>query len=139
MYRDTSVSSAGIAVRMGRKWWAWEAVEQAVISHVGRLCGSGLIQGKIRAHIEEEQRSRTVAVRQQGTWTNWYCASTRKITWTELSKPARIKFLIQSVYDVLPSPSKLHYWGLAETTGCPLYPVGGSLEHILSCCPKALG
>lgn len=29
MYRDTSVPSVGIAVRRGRRWWAWDAVEQA--------------------------------------------------------------------------------------------------------------
>ena len=83
----------------------------------------------------------TVAMRQQGAWTNWEHASTRKITWPELwkSKPARLKFLIQSVYDVLPSPSKLHCWGLAEASACHLCPARGSLEHILSCCSKALG
>lgn len=39
----------------------------------------------------------------------------------------------------LPSPSNLFRWGLADTPLCPLCQRGGSLEHILSCCPKALG
>nr|XP_061785060.1 uncharacterized protein LOC133576095 [Nerophis lumbriciformis] len=170
LYRDSSdtrVSSAGIKVRTGRKWKAQEAVDQAEarLRHgvlvgavaVGRA-GLGshtrprydkaqgrerrlMVQGEIRAEVEEERRSKTVAMRQQGAWTNWDHASTRKITWTELwkSEPARLKFLIQSVYDVLPSPSNLHCWGLVETPECPLCKARGSLEHILSCCPKALG
>jgi len=54
--------------------------------------------------------------------------------------PHRIKFLVQTVYDVLSSPSNLHCWGLAESPACPLCQKNkGTLEHILSCCPKALG
>ncbi|XP_076860736.1 uncharacterized protein LOC143513938 [Brachyhypopomus gauderio] len=164
---DNRVSSAGITVRTGRKWKAQEAVEQAEarLRHgilvgtvaVGRA-GLGsftrpcygkaqgkerrqMIQSEIRAGVEEERRSRMVGMRQQGAWTNWENASARKITWTELWKlePARLKFLIQSVYDVLPSPTNLHCWGLAEKPLCSLCHGRGSLEHILSCCPKALG
>lgn len=78
---------------------------------------------------------------QQGAWTRWEEAADRKVSWTELwrSEPHRIKFLIQSVYDVLPSPSNLFRWGLAENPLCPLCQRAGSLEHILSCCPRALG
>lgn len=73
-----------------------------------------LIQDGIGAEVEEERRSRTLVMHQQGAWTNWDHASSRNITWTELwkSEPARFKFLIQAVYDVLPSPSNLHCWGL---------------------------
>lgn len=70
------------------------------------------MQGEIRAEMEEERQSRTVTMRQQGTWTNGVYASARKITWSELwkSEPERLKFLIQSVHDVLPSLSNLHSW-----------------------------
>ncbi|KAJ4939518.1 hypothetical protein JOQ06_028966, partial [Pogonophryne albipinna] len=44
-----------------------------------------------------------------------------------------------AVYDVLPSPSNLHIWGIEESPACPLCSKLGNLEHILSCCPKALG
>nr|XP_055028991.1 uncharacterized protein LOC129418090 [Misgurnus anguillicaudatus]XP_055035306.1 uncharacterized protein LOC129423146 [Misgurnus anguillicaudatus] len=170
LYRDSAdnrVATAGITVRTGRKWRAQEAVDQAEarLRHsvlvgsvaVGRA-GLGshtrprydkaqgterrqMVQREIRAEVEEERLSKTVAMRQQGAWVNWDHAAVRRITWTELwkSEPARLKFLIQSVYDVLPSPSNLHTWGLAETPACPLCPALGSLEHILSCCPKALG
>lgn len=61
--------------------------------------------------------------------------------WGDLwwAEPHRIKFLVQAVYDVLPSPSNLHTWGLVDTPGCALCQRKGTLEHILSCCPKALG
>lgn len=64
-----------------------------------------------------------------------------KILWTELwrSEQHRIKFFIQSVYDVLPSPSNLLHWGWAETPLCSLCQKAGSLEHILNCCLRALG
>lgn len=48
-------------------------------------------------------------------------------------------FLIQAVYDVLPSPSNLHTGGIAETPACPVCSKQGTLEHILSCCTRALG
>ncbi|XP_061589349.1 uncharacterized protein LOC133454644 [Cololabis saira] len=164
---DTKVSSAGIEVRTGRKWRAQEAVDQAEsrLRHselVGKVAsgraglGSNprpsynktqgkerrlLIQEEVRAGVEEARCSRAVGMRQQGAWTRWEEAADRKITWTELwrSEPHRIKFLIQSVYDVLPSPSNLFRWGLAENPLCPLCQRTGSLEHVLSCCPKALG
>jgi len=65
------------------------------------------------------------------------------VTWTELWKrePQRIKFLIQAVYDMLPSPSNLHIWGKVESPAWPLCSKSGTLrvEHILSSCSKALG
>lgn len=164
---DSKVSLAGIEVKTGRKWKAQEAVDQAEsrLRHselVGAVAsgpaglGSNprprfnkvqgkerqqLIQDEVRAGVEEAHCSRTVGMRQQAAWTRWEQLVDRKISWTELwkSEPHRIKFLVQSVYDVLPSPSNLFRWGLADTPLCPLCQRGGSLEHILSCCPKALG
>ncbi len=53
--------------------------------------------------------------------------------------PQRIKFLIQGVYDVLPSPSNMCTWGKIDKPACPLCSKVGTLEHILSSCSKALG
>ncbi|KAK0145691.1 hypothetical protein N1851_015413 [Merluccius polli] len=164
---DTKVSSAGIEVRTGRKWRAQDAVDQAEarLRHsvlMGAVAsgraglGSNtrpqynkargkerrqMIQEEVRAGVEETRSSRMVGMRLQGAWTRWEQALDRKISWPELWKaePYRMKFLIQSVYDVLPSPSNLFCWGLAESPACPLCQRRGSLEHILSCCPKALG
>ncbi|TWW71596.1 hypothetical protein D4764_16G0000930 [Takifugu flavidus] len=42
------------------------------------------------------------------------------------------------VYDALPSPANLHAWGKSETPTCSLCSGRGSLEHLLSSCPKSL-
>lgn len=99
------------------------------------------VQLEVRAGVEEQRASQWVELRQQGAWTRWEEALDRKISWTELwrAEPLRIKFLIQSVYDVLPSPSNLFLWGKSETPACTLCQGRGTLEHILSSCPRALG
>ncbi|KAI4871604.1 hypothetical protein NFI96_026152, partial [Prochilodus magdalenae] len=161
------VAVVGIEVRTGRKWRAQEAVDQAEarLRHsvlVGTVAAgrAGLgnkprphynqVQGKERHHlvqddvqagVEEARTSKMVWMRKQAAWMRWEQALDRKITWSELWKaqPHQIKFMVQSVYDVLPSPSNLFCWCLAETPACPLCQRRGSLEHILSCRPKALG
>ena len=40
---------------------------------------------------------------------------------------------------MLPIPMNLHIWGKRETPNCQLCARKGSLQHILSSCPKALG
>lgn len=91
--------------------------------------------------VEEERCTRAVGLRQQGAWTRWEQAMVRKVTWTELwqAEPQRIKFLVQAVYDVLPSPSNLFIWGKVESPDCLQCSGKETLEYILSCCPKALG
>lgn len=83
---------------------------------------------------------RAVAMRKQGTWTRWEQVMERKITWNDLWKmdSQSIKFLIMVVYDILPSPSNLHHWGLEEQPTCSPCERIGTLEHILSCCSRAL-
>nr|BAC82598.1 reverse transcriptase [Takifugu rubripes] len=100
-----------------------------------------MVQDEIRAEVEEDRRFKMVAMYQQGAWTRWEHAEQRKLTWPELwrLKPQHIKFLIQSVYDVLPSPTNLQRWGLAATAACQLCKKRATHEHILSCCPKASG
>ncbi len=113
------------------------------VPHVNLSSGNernSLVQEEVRATVEEIRSCRAVGMKQQGAWTRWEKAIDRKVTWTELWKaePHRIKFLIMSVYDVLLSPSNLHLWGKVESPACPLCSKRGTLEHILSCCPKAL-
>ena len=55
------------------------------------------------------------------------------------AEPYRIRFLVCSVYDVLPSPTNLRIWRLSDSPECQLCKGCGTLEHILSSCPKALG
>ena len=52
---------------------------------------------------------------------------------------SRLKFLLQSVYDVLPSPANLFTWGESGIPLCPLCAGKGTLRHIMSACPRTLG
>ncbi|KAK0135126.1 hypothetical protein N1851_029059 [Merluccius polli] len=164
---DTRVAAAGIVVRTGRKFKAQEGLELAEsrLRHkamvgmvaIGRA-GLGAIpqprydraQGKergdlvleeVRAGVEDVRTSRMVSMRQQGASTRWEGALERKLTWNDIWKaePQRIKFMVQAVYDVLPSPANLHVWGKSDLPTCPLCPGRGTLEHIMSSCPAALG
>lgn len=65
---------------------------------------------------------RAVVMRQQGTWTRWEQVMEHKTTWNDLWKldSQSIKFLIMVVYDILPSSSNLHHWGLEEQPICSL-------------------
>ena len=164
---DTRVASAGIVVRTGRKFRAQEGLEQAEsrLRHkalVGTLAigraGLGAIpqprydraQGKerrdlvleeVRAGVEDVRTSRMVSMRQQGASSRWEGTLERKLTWNDIWKaePQRIKFMVQAVYDVLPSPANLQVWGKSDLPTCPLCPGRGTLEHIMSSCPVALG
>ncbi|KAI4901998.1 hypothetical protein NFI96_003044 [Prochilodus magdalenae] len=81
-----------------------------------------------------------VSMRQQGASVRWEGVLERKLTWNDIWKaePQRIKFMIQTVYDLLPSPANLHSWGKSDLPICPLCPGRGTLEHILSSSPAAL-
>jgi len=81
-----------------------------------------LVQDKVRVSLEEQRASRVVGMRQQGAWTRWEQAVECKVSWGELwkSEPRRITFLIQPVYDVLPSPSNFFCWGKEESPAFPL-------------------
>ena len=60
----------------------------------------------------------------------------RKDPWKE--DYSHIGFIIKAVYDVLLSPSNLVKWGKREVANCPLCNGSGSLQHVLSSCPKGL-
>lgn len=144
---------ASIEVRTGRKWRAEKALDvaesslwqKAMVSSLatGRAelgyfpkIQAGKTQVKERHHrLQEEVRaedrvSRSVGLWQQGAWT---------ITWSNIMQADFhcVQFLVQAIYDALPSPTNLHVWRKSETPFCPLCS-GRGLEHVLSCCPKAL-
>ncbi|XP_045195004.2 uncharacterized protein LOC123550644 [Mercenaria mercenaria] len=163
--KDDLVRKAGIETRTGRKWSASQAVSQAEsrLQHkdivgttaVGRQ-GLGIIksqrwvsadsttkrqmiQNEVRLAEEEERRTRAVSMGAQGAWTKW-CTTDRKLTWAEIWRyePVRLSFLLRSVYDLLPSPSNLHRWGLQDNPICPLCDKVGTMEHVLSACSTSL-
>ena len=163
---DPFVREAGISLRSGRKWNVDKAVDEAQarlrqkdligsVAH-GRM-GIGciprqswsksnsaqqrhLVQDEIR-EIQEEQRTvRAAAMSKQGSWLNWEGVRPRKLNWEEMRsmEACRIKFLLASVYEVLPTPSNLCLWKLTETPNCKLCDKPANLFHILSHCPTAL-
>lgn len=163
---DSKVSEAKIQIKTGRKWRAAEAVEEAEsrlrhrdvigVTAKGRL-GLGMLEQQLWqkasdkerrhlvqreiGHIEEEARhARAVGMRQQGDWTRWEEARPRKVTWGDMWKMdgGKLSFLLRSVYDLLPSPSNLCTWGLAESPNCVLCGKPSNLQHILSSCQVAL-
>ena len=66
----------------------------------------------------------------QGAWTKW-TTTDRKLTWAFAS-------LLRSFYDLLPSPSNLHRWGLHDHPKCQWCDKTGSMEHIMSSCTTSL-
>lgn len=99
-----------------------------------------LVQEEVRAAVEKERSSRAAGMRQQGACM-WEQVVDRTVLWTDLwqMEPHCIKFLIQAIYDVLLSLLNLFGWGKVESPASPLSSKRETLEHILSCCPKALG
>ncbi|XP_052271350.1 uncharacterized protein LOC127872054 [Dreissena polymorpha] len=162
---DDLIRMAGIETRTGRKWSASQAVSQAesILRHkdiVGTTTegrqGLGMIkpqrwstadkrersqmvQKEIRASEEESRRARSVEMGGQCAWNKW-TTTERKFTWADIwqYEPLRLKFLLRSVYDLLPSPTNLHRWGLVEDPSCSLCNKPGTMEHILSSCQTSL-
>ncbi|XP_052268321.1 uncharacterized protein LOC127869705 [Dreissena polymorpha] len=159
--QDSSSRNAGIETSTGRKWSASQADEHAEkrlqqndivgITAVG-IQGLGsskitlwssdgnierriMMQDEVIAAEEEDRRAKALAMGAQGAWTKW-TTTERKLTWSY--EPLRITFLLRSVYDLLPSTSNLHRWGLQENPKCQLCDKTGTMEHILSSCATAL-
>ena len=99
-----------------------------------------MIAEELRQLEEEGRQAIAVGLVQQGAWTKWEEAEQRKVSWQELWKiePIRISFLIRVVNDLLPSPTNLVRWGLAENSRCGHCQERGSLEHVLSACKASL-
>ena len=164
---DPKVAAAGIHIRSVRKWSAERELQVAEkrlrhkailgpiakgraglgffpLTHTNSAKGKErcrLIQEEVHADVEEVRYCKMVSLSQQGAWTRWENVEKKRITWSDCWRPdfSEIQFLIKSVYDVLPSPTNLHIWGKRETPNCQLCAWKGSLQHILSSCPKALG
>ena len=78
---------------------------------------------------------------QQGQVTRWEeNVIERKLSWNEIWnwRTSRLSFLVRSTYDVLPSPKNLVRWNVSNDDKC-ICGKQGTLKHILSNCPRALG
>ncbi|XP_052280954.1 uncharacterized protein LOC127878469 [Dreissena polymorpha] len=138
---DMSIRNAGIEVRTGRIWSAFNAVQQAEsrLRHqdiVETSCqgrqGLGLstrqpwssattvqrrelVQSEIQKEEEETRKGKAVQMGSQGSWTKWQTTG-RKLSWTDIWKDG----------------------GLIETAECTLCGGRATLGHILSSCKEAL-
>ena len=163
---DPKVVAARVEIRTGRKWKATKELQvaeerlkqKAMVGVVAKgTAGLGyfpttqvsqakgkdrrrLIQEEVRKGVEEDRLCKMVGLAQQGAWTKWEDTIQRKISWTDIWQFnfSRVGFLVQTVYDTLPSPANLHTWGKIESPACQLCTKNGTLQHILSSCPKAL-
>ena len=84
--------------------------------------------------------SSTFGIIKQGSWLRWEGARGRELSWNDIWRMEghRIRFLLRSVYDVLPSPTNLQTWGLTADPNCKLCERPANLEHVLSSCRVAL-
>lgn len=163
---DQAVQQANITVNTGRKWKANGALREAeerlqhadimgtvtqgrlglgVITHASwkearAKDRRGMVQKEIRAVEEEGRQAKAVAMKQQGSWTQWDSVRGRSLSWKDIwnMEGHRIKFLLSSVYDVLPTPTNLQRWRLTEDPFCAQCKRPANLEHILSSCRASL-
>ncbi|XP_078685568.1 uncharacterized protein LOC144918575 [Branchiostoma floridae x Branchiostoma belcheri] len=165
--KDTSVKSAYREPKTGRKWKVGEVLSQAVsrlkhrdivgaVQHGMSGLGWGvrtqrweranprerkqLIVEEVKRMVEEERKVSAVRQSQQGAWVNWEGAVDRKVTWNDLWKipQCRLRFLLRSVYDVLPCPRNLSRWYSKEESCQVCGETKANLKHILSACSVSL-
>lgn len=163
---DKKIREAEIPVKTGRKWSVKETVSEAEsrLRHqdivgstaVGRL-GIGCITRaswrtsdtaerrtltleEVRKMEEEQRLAKAITLSQQGQWMKWEGVRQKKVAWNDIwrSESNSVKFLLRSVFDVLPSPTNLVRWGKREDPFCSLCGRPANLEHILSSCQRAL-
>lgn len=94
----------------------------------------------VKKREDEKRRLHLVQCPVQGQVTRWEeSVIERKIGWKEIWQwtTSRTSFLIRSTYDVLPSPSNLVRWRIAENGNCRCGR-RGTMKHILSNCQLAL-
>ena len=162
---DPCIKNAAIVVDGGRKSKTAESVEDAKerlrmeelvgIPNKGReglgltpkryysQCTSkqekrGMVVEKVREAEEDRRRVRMTGLAKQGGHMRWEVPE-RKITSRDIiaTPEDKLKFLVKSVYDLLPTPQNKKAW-FGETDDCQLCGECGSLPHILSGCRVAL-
>ena len=163
--RDEKIQRADIEVKMGRNWNAKVEVEEArsalrhqEISGIGNRGREGLgwrsrqyyskvnkqdrrkmIVSKIRSKEEQRRQVNLSRLGKQGRSLNWE-VDERRLKQEDLWKmeETRLKFLVKSVYDLLPTPQNKNVWFNTEENKCLLCGGVGTLNHILSSCKVAL-
>ena len=93
----------------------------------------------VREAEEDRRRVKMASLAKQGAHTRWEVPE-KKLSHREIisTSETSLKFLVKSVYDLLPTPSNKNIWYGGEDT-CKLCRENGTLSHILSGCGIALG
>ena len=93
----------------------------------------------VREAEEDRRRVKMASLAKQGAHTRWEVPE-KKFSHREIisTSETSLKFLVKSVYDLLPTPSNKNIWYGGEDT-CKLCRENGTLSHILSGCGIALG
>ena len=94
----------------------------------------------VKAKEAEKRELHLIRCAQQGQMLKWEEeVIERKVGWDEIWKwsTSRISFLLRATYDVLPSPTNLVRWKIADDDKCRCGKVG-TLKHVLSNCSMAL-
>ena len=162
--KDPCIRNANIKVDSGRKANTKQEVEEARsrlqmrdiagIANKGReglgmskrqyYCKSNqrdkrtLVTEEIRKKEEETRQIRMVSLAKQGASSRWEVPE-RSLSTNDILKTSdsAFKFLVKSVYDLLPTPSNKNTWYGTEER-CSLCGQEGTLNHILSGCKVAL-
>ena len=108
-------------------------------SKAGKKEKRKMVVSIIRDMEEEKRTVKMTSLSKQGAPMGWEVPE-RRIGHREILEmpEGRLKFLVKSVYDLLPTPSNKNLWYGTEES-CPLCGGVGTLAHILSGCPTALG
>ena len=164
--RDHTISSNPPKLNTLKQWNAEEATDNAAIELqerdlIGSVCsnsrglGSGTFKpsilmtsverrkalvSEVKGNEAKQRQLKLVQSSVQGQCTYWHdYVIERKLSWREIWQwePARLRFLIQSTYDTLPSPANLVRWNISSDNRCKCGQLG-TMRHILSNCPIGL-
>ena len=162
---DDCVRNANINIDVGKKWNFSKEVGEAKlrlrlqeIAGIGNIGRQGLgvehrqyyskstekekrslIVTKVREKEEEARLARIAGLSKQSASFSWQVLE-RKITHSDImnSSDLSLRFLIKSVYDLLPTPANKNKWFKTEEHKCKVCGDHATIGHILSGCPIAL-
>ena len=98
----------------------------------------GMVVDMVREAEEDKRRVKMASLAKQGAHTRWEVPE-KILSHKEIisTSETSLKFLVKSVYDLLPTPSNKNKWYGSEEM-CKLCGGNGTLAHILSGCEVAL-
>ena len=97
-----------------------------------------MVVESVREAEEDRRKVKITGLAKQGAQTRWEVPE-KKLSHREILSKSEtsFKFLVKSVYDLLPTPANKKTW-FGEEESCQLCGEYGSLNHILSGCDTAL-